>query len=218
MKGNDQYPFIEVDIRNNVWDSYLSVKSITAETSDIEKTNFIDEFIMACYSSWTKKLYFIAFKKLNNTDMAQNAVQNTYLKLIDKVKQDPYYFENVEHIKNWLKKCLKDRCIEEWRHATAQKNDIWNSYMPYDLKHENLFFDLAPEITTSTIEESYLSCYLDQLKPKDKELIKLYYFEKLDVLYLSKHYGCSIEALRKRRTRAIAKLAEIMKGPSNPTD
>lgn len=116
-----------------------------------------------CYETHVSTVYRLCFSFMRNDADAQDAVQETFLKLLQQKK----LFENQEHVKAWLIVTASNYCKNNLKHWWRKNQDIGD----YE---ESLHVSDEP---TSRLD--LLTCILG-LPTRYKTVVFLYYYEGYD--------------------------------------
>lgn len=143
-----------------------------------EKQNKTEEEIKELVSKYSSLIFRISYCILCNTEDAEDAVQETFLKYITKAPE----FNNEEHRKAWLIKVS----------ANISKNMLM-----FRLRRETLSIDDVKNLGVS--ENDYATFELIMSLPaRHKIVMTLYYVEGYRSKEIAEIIGISEEAVRKR--------------------
>lgn len=117
-----------------------------------------DEEIESIYKRNVQVIYKICFTFMKNRHEAEDAVQETFLKLISSGKS----FESSEHEKAWLIRTASNICKNNLKHWFKKREDID--------EHINSIYSLDPPI------DETLQAVMN-LPDKYKTVVILYYYE-----------------------------------------
>lgn len=138
-------------------------------------------------------VYRVALNGCKNHADAEDVVQNTFLKLLN--KEDNFIDE--EHAKKWLIRVAVNECNSMWRSP-------WK-------KRTSSLDELTTEPAFSSPEKSALYYAVLELPTKYRQVIHLYYFEGYHGKEIADILGISETAVQTRLLRARQKLKEILK-------
>lgn len=129
------------------------------------------------YCAYQKKAYFLALKISNYCEAdAQDIVQDTFMEIHQSLKK----LQKPENFKAWMIKILISKCSHKFR----DNRDIFVepekfAKMEGFVEHRNY---MIPENELNNEEEKKIILRLvDQLKPKQKEVLLLQYFEHMSI-------------------------------------
>lgn len=151
------------------------------------KLKYSSEDIRDIYERHFVTVYRVCFMYLRNVQDTEDAVHNTFMKLIEKHKQ----FENTEHEKAWLIRVGSNVC----------KNMLRTTNKRTELNSHNEGSDDAPVISDVMLELSKLP---DELKIP----VYLFYCDGYNSNEIGNMLGISASAVRSRLQKARAELKE----------
>ena len=117
--------------------------------------------IKEIYERQGKRVYCIAMLYLKNQEDAEDAVQNVFVKLMDK----PRNFESLEHEKAWFIMVTKNYCKDVLKSSWFRKVELGT----------------LPELMQENEEERDLLIHIYSLGKKYREVVYLYYYEEYSV-------------------------------------
>lgn len=138
-------------------------------------------------------IYRVAFSGCRNYTDAEDVVQNTFLKLLQRKEN----FAEDTQAKYWLIRVTMNECKSLWR--TPWKQRVTST--------EELFCEPAFE----TPEQSELYYAVRELPVKYRRVVHLYYFEDYNVKEIAGILKISETAVQTRLLRARQKLKEKLK-------
>ncbi|MBP5688821.1 MAG: RNA polymerase sigma factor [Muribaculaceae bacterium] len=140
------------------------------------------------------KLHRIAFRYLQSDEEAQDALQDTWLKLSDKGD-----VKSSQEARNKLVAVLRNICIDRLRKAREAPIDIINSNdMPqYNMETEDI--------------EQLEHLLQQQLTPLQRQIFNLVTHECCDYDQIAKKLSMSVEAVRMNMSRIRKKIRETLK-------
>ncbi|MEA2006224.1 MAG: RNA polymerase sigma factor [Acidobacteriota bacterium] len=128
------------------------------------------EAFMAVTHLYQKKVYMLAYSYFQNTEDAMDIVQETFLRLYQKVN----LFKKEKNFQNWLLQIAKNLCIDHYR-KNYKRNKEWGWKEDIDEAH--------------LIDYKELDCH----RSKDLKLIISICLKKLPerqrMVFLMKHYN-----------------------------
>lgn len=129
------------------------------------------------YHAYHKKAYYLALKISNYCEAdAQDIVQDTFMEIHQSIKK----LQKPENFKSWMIKILISKCSHKFR----DNRDLFVepekfTKMEGFVEHRNY---MIPENDLNNEEEKKILLRLvDQLKPKQKEVLLLQYFEHMSI-------------------------------------
>lgn len=135
-------------------------------------------------------VYRLAYARTGSREDAEDVFQEVFLRYVRKKPT----FQDEEHRKAWLIRvtvnCAKSLRGSFWNRRTEGLNEnlVFDSVKDYDLYYE-----------------------LMRLKPQEREVIHLFYYEDMTSKQIAQALGISESAVRTRLTRARKALKEFMK-------
>ena len=169
-------------------------------------------FVEEIYHLYSEKMYLIAYDILKNHHDAEDCVQETIVKIIDKIER----FKQAQH-QNYLKKLIVIACrnvaINKYN-ENKRKNKAEVSTTVYDEDDEAQTMDIpdatedVEKIVLSEYNYRYIKQLIDQLDSKYRDVIvlKSMQFTNEEIAYMM---TISVELVRKRYSRARAKILEL---------
>lgn len=122
--------------------------------------------IKEIYKRQGNRVYCIAMLYLKNKEDAEDAVQNVFVKLMDK----PRNFESLEHEKAWFIMVTKNYCKDVLKSSWFRKVELGT----------------LPELVQENEEERDLLIHIYNLGKKYREVVYLYYYEEYSVKEIAK--------------------------------
>jgi RNA polymerase sigma factor (sigma-70 family) len=161
-------------------------------------------FIYSCYSP---NLYEYGMRMLSNEDQTRDAIHDLFVKLWQNRK-------SVGHTDN-----IKYYLIKAFRNTIFTLKGLEKRMPLVDLEEAHHFnLEFTPE--SAYIQNEQLNKLsrnlldaLNQLSPRQKEIIYLRYFEELDYNQAAEAMNISVKAAYKLSARALEALKEIMQLP-----
>ena len=176
----------------------LTDKSAWEHPGDREK-------FVRLYQTYQSEMYQTAYSILLNHSMAEDAVQDACLKLIrhlDAVKE-----EEIARTKRFIK-----TIVQTTAYSMLKKNKKEFLYDPA-LLEESLCEEAASPETQFLKEDlaTYLQQFIEDLKPKERDCIDLFYFHGQTTLQIAATLGISPAAVRKQLQRGREALRKRLK-------
>lgn len=144
----------------------------------------------AAVRRYADTVYRLAYARTGSREDAEDIFQEVFLRYVRKKPT----FQDEEHRKAWLIRvtvnCAKSLRGSFWNRRTEGLNEnlVFNSVKDYDLYYE-----------------------LMRLKPQEREVIHLFYYEDMTSKQIAQALGISESAVRTRLTRARKALKAFMK-------
>lgn len=146
------------------------------------------EAVMGRYGT---EVYRLAYSRLRSVMDAEDVYQEVFLRYFRKRPR----FDSEEHRKAWLLRVTINRAKS---HATS-------AWMRSTVSMEG-------QIAFPEPEERELDDALGKLKPKDRTLLHLYYYQELSTREIAELLGRKEGTVRTQLTRARQRLGTILKG------
>ncbi len=136
-------------------------------------------------------VYRLAYSQLRSTADAEDIYQEVFLRYYQKRP----IFDSEEHRKAWLLRVTINR-------AKSHVTSAW-------FRHT---VPLEQQVTFPEPEAKQLDEAMGQLRPEDRQLLHLFYFEELSVRDIAQLLGRKESTVRTQLTRARERLGKLMKG------
>lgn len=161
-----------------------------------------EEFLSEIYNKYYKEFYQIALNKLRNTYDAEDALSNTFQKIINNIEKINKL--KCPKIKPYCVIILRNECINIFRKNKKYllEEDIEKFQSSSDLEDDILWL----------LEKRELYKILDKLSEEEKNFIYLRYFHEKNYKEISKALNISTEAAYKRNQRLLLKIKNIYEG------
>lgn len=164
-----------------------------------------EDLINKIFSKMNKKMYNISYKKLESKADAEEAVAQTFLKIIKHIEKisklpcpqiEPYC---VVILKNEANNIIRQRKKETY--AEDLDSSLYN----------NQIYEIEEEFIRSADKEKLLFC-VNKLSDDEKNLIYLRYVNDMSFKEISGLLGITEEAAKKRSQRILKKLRLYYEG------
>lgn len=160
------------------------------------------KFIEACYKLYEQRMYQVARSILRDSQMAEDAVQDAFLKLM---KSDIYFADAAsDDCKRYLITVIKHASITVYNKKQKEREIMY-------LCDKD---DLAQE-PASVYEDTDMDAIrelISDLPPKYSMVVKCLALENLSVKETARELGITEDAVRKRFERSKTMLKTILKG------
>ena len=162
------------------------------------------KFIEKCYKLYENKLYNAAYGILRDVQLSEDAVQDTFLKLMEK----EIYFENASSdvCKKYLIKCIKNSAINVYNKRKLEQE---RAFLSDDEVMGNISSEQSVE---DEVAEKYdndaLKYAITRLPEKYRKVIKFLVIENMSVRETAYMLDISESAVRKRYERGKIMLKE----------
>lgn len=152
------------------------------------------------YKEYRNKLYYIAYKMLGNEDSAEDAVHDTYMKVINHIKK--FYDISEEHIKNLIILILKNTVRDMIRKERSEP-------LPLDEEEYQSKYNLVSDDSYSVDKDEVKEC-LSLMNEKYRTVLELKYYHGLKEHEIADILGIGDKAVNSRIFRAKKMLADII--------
>ena len=143
--------------------------------------------------NYSDSLYHLAMAKTKTKEIAEDIVQDTFIKLFQSEKE----FESKEHIKAWLIRVTINACNKYY------KSSWYTKTVAYE--------EQAGEVSMME-EKSEVYYAILELPDKYREVLHLYYYEELSVKEIASIMNMKAVSIETRIHRARALLKKKLKG------
>ncbi|MBO5424874.1 MAG: sigma-70 family RNA polymerase sigma factor [Lachnospiraceae bacterium] len=137
-----------------------------------------------------KRVYRIAMLMLNNVSDAEDAVQNVFLKYIEKGSS----FEDIEHEKAWFITVTRNYCKDQLKNFWKRNVDMGD--IPEQIQEEE--------------QDNELLEHIMKLPDKYKEVIYLFYYEDYSIKDMSKILDRKESTIQTQLKTARDKLKKVI--------
>lgn len=148
------------------------------------------------------RLVWYAFRKLKNTDDAEDVVQEVLLKVYaDRVKRS-----NVKKVVPYIYRMVANACLEHQRRNYKRPDQIEYVRLE-DIPDETRY---ARQQTAMIEELEWIEKLLSQLPSKQAEVIRLRVIDDLPLVDIADITGCSMFTTKSRLYYGLRKLRQII--------
>ena len=159
-------------------------------------------FIESCYRLYEQKMYGYAYRILKDAGLAEDAVQNSFLRLMKRETffQDP----ESEECKRYIITVVRNAAIDLYNERRKSQEMIC-------LSNDDEFFEQAvlDESEHGTEEHEWLVDHMEQLSEDYRRVVLCIAGRNMSVRETAKHLGISEANVRKRYERAKKKLVRM---------
>ena len=150
------------------------------------------------YNRQSNRIYKMSITYLNNEEDAKEAIQNIYMKLLQKNIR----FKDSNHENAWVCKATRNYCLDILKSIWRKKR------VDFESLPETKYFDKDTENNQKELIEKALF----KLSIKQKEVIYLYYYEEYSIKEISKILKRSESTIQTQLSTARKKMKEILNG------
>ncbi len=140
------------------------------------------------YSDKAKRLKRIAYRRINDIEIAEDIVQNTMESICKRVNKD----NRIYNLDAWVNTILKYRCIDIFRKSNTIQyfsNDVLEKYL------------IEEEL--DTIENMNLYNALNDLEELDRDFIIYKFIYGFNNTEISKIFGCCNQTVKRRIDKSL---------------
>ncbi len=167
-------------------------------------SNEPEKDFLSLYKKYYSCIYGYIAKKLFNRELAEDMTSATFLKALDHIsRKNP----KIENFRAWIYKIATNEINQHHRYMKGKNN------LSLDDEESN-FMNFLPanngDGADRYIDFITVKKALERLKPEEKTLIELYYFENLDYSEISRVMNKKESTLRSMVCRALKKIESLM--------
>lgn len=154
-------------------------------------------------------VYTLALRMVKNTDEAEEAAQDTFVKVFRSLEK----FKGESKFSTWIYRVAYNTCLDRIKkYKTAPLEIAIDDYGTRQLRAtENVLDTLADEERHRAVQEC-----LQQLPGEDAFLLTLYYFEEQSLEEIAKIIGIKPNNVKIKLFRCRKKLGEILRAKLEP--
>jgi len=151
-----------------------------------------------------RPLSYFAYQFLGDRGLAEDVVQNIFLKLLDE-KPD---FEGEDHLKHYLYKSVRNACLNQMRqdHLHAE---ILDSLKPVEAE-ENNDPDFLQSVVQAEVYREIMDA-IDHLPTECSRVFKMAYLSNLDNDEIAAALSISVHTVKSQKVKAKKRLRERLK-------
>jgi RNA polymerase sigma factor (sigma-70 family) len=158
------------------------------------------EAVRAVYRAYGRVVYGVAYKVLGDRTLAEDAVQQAFLKAWRAAGS----FDEDRELGPWLAAIARRVAIDVYRREAVRPADPLDSVAP---GHPAL----SSEPESSSIYDAWaVREAVEQLPPDEREIVRLQHFEELSHTEIADHLKLSVGTVKSRSFRAHRRLAVLL--------
>lgn len=162
------------------------------------------------YDRYSSRIYNFAFRFLRNSEAAEDAVQEVFVKMLKHANQ----FNGDAKLSTWLFSITANWCRDYLRKSDNKPKETEEVLLSLPGPSE-----LAPDRTLERRQnEAMVQQALEALTPEQREAILLSRYQGLSYAEIAQISGCSEGAVKTRVFRAMETLKKILAGEANRGD
>jgi len=153
----------------------------------------------ALYDRYRQRLFRLALVLgRGDESLAQDMVQSVFVTAAKKLRR----VDNEEHLWNWLARVARQQFAKTWRQRQRD---------PTLTNAEMLTEDCPASVESDLFLEEVLDGALKILEAEERQLIQVFYFDRLSQKEIAEQLGTTPKAVSSRLERARAKLRSLIK-------
>lgn len=162
------------------------------------------------YDRYSSRIYNFAFRFLRNSEAAEDAVQEVFVKMLKHANQ----FNGDAKLSTWLFSITANWCRDYLRKSDNKPKETEEVLLSLPGPSE-----MAPDRTLERRQnEAMVQQALEALTPEQREAILLSRYQGLSYAEIAQISGCSEGAVKTRVFRAMETLKKILAGEANRGD
>jgi RNA polymerase sigma factor (sigma-70 family) len=166
--------------------------------SSVETVEAVKPSLAAVFEEEEAPLVRYASGLVGRREVAEELVQDAFLRLHQ-------HWETVEKPRPWLYRCVRNRSLDHLRHNKRE-------YLSDELPEPDRERRREPDEELERLETAgLLRMLMDELNERDRELIRLRYFEDLKYAGISERTGMTIGNVGCRLHHILKNLAESLR-------
>jgi RNA polymerase sigma-70 factor (ECF subfamily) len=176
------------------------------EIRDIDeqrRTHALDEAVAALVDEYAPSLYRVAYSVLRNAADAEDAVQETFMRVLRHKEQ----LAEVRDHRVWLIRIVWNVVLDRKRRMKSRPETDDVSEMARVLPAKGLS---AEELASAAQHHAMVLNCVEQLPAKEREVLQLAAFEELSSVEIAGVLGITESSVRSRLFRARNRMAELL--------
>ncbi len=167
------------------------------------KKNSKGKYIEELYEFYEQKMYFYAYRFLKDEKLSEDAVHDTFLKLIEKGK----VFGNPgsDECRNYIMTVTKNTIIDKYRKRKREEEHMYLIGEEEELVGGNISGLYDESLDSVDVEEK-----IDKLPDKYPSVVRCIVIDGMNVRETAEKLEISENAVRKRYERAKKKLRAVL--------
>jgi RNA polymerase sigma factor (sigma-70 family) len=157
------------------------------------------------FNTYYNKLYRIGLKWCLDSDLTEECIQLIFSDLW-KYRQS---LSEIQSFEAYLKSSLKKRIFKELQKVNSIEKINWEDAEKFILSTQS-YEDILIKQESDEALKTQLKLALDQLSPRQKEIIVLKYFEEMSFKEISEKTGLQTDSIYKTLHEGIKKLRGIL--------
>ena len=151
------------------------------------------------YDRYHQRLFRFALVLAHGDEsLTQEAVQSTFVTAARKLRRA----ESEEHLWNWLARVARQHLSHVWRQQQRDPKIVTGDPL----------LDCPAAAEQDSVLEEVLDAALKAMEPEERQLVDLFYFDRLSQRELAERFGTTPKAVSSRLERTREKLRDLVKG------
>ncbi|NQT78766.1 MAG: RNA polymerase sigma factor [Candidatus Aminicenantes bacterium] len=161
------------------------------------------EAFMTVTSLYQKKVFLLAFSFFRNKEDAMDIVQETFLRLYQKV----YMFKRGKNFQSWLLQIAKNLCVDYYR-KNYGKNREWQGEKPVDEMNLPVQNEADPFVS-SDLKGIFSSC-IKKLASKQRMIFVMKHYNQLKYREIAQILDISLGTAKSLHFKAVQNLRGLI--------
>ena len=158
------------------------------------------------YSEYSDKLYGFVLNRVKNKAVAEDIVQETFLKSMEKISE----LDDAEKYRSWLYSIARNKC-NDWFRENSNSNciSIDDENQNTDYENENYDVVMIPDdYAVNEERKKQLNEIINNLNPDMKTAVLMYYYNDQSMNQIARALGIKENAAKQKLYQARQKLKE----------
>jgi len=170
----------------------------------VEKIKHGDrEAFMTVISLYQKRIFLLAFSFFHNREDAMDIVQETFLRLYQKI----HYFREGKNFQNWLFQIAKNLCIDYYRKSYSKMRE-WGSEK--NIEEMNLSFENGRNSHQSSDLKEIFSRCLKKLAQRQRMVFVLKHYNQFKYREIAQILNISQGTVKSLHFKAVQNLRDLV--------
>ena len=185
-----------------IYAGWMKIEEIAVDDRSRERAAE-DEMLAALVSQYASTLYRVAFSVLRNPADAEDAVQETFLRVLRHRQK----LGEVRDNRVWLIRIVWNVVLDRKRRAKTRPETDDVAELARALPADGLS---AEQTTAAAQHHAHVLACVEQLPSKEREVLVLSAFEELSSVEIASVLGATESSVRSRLFRARNRMAELL--------
>jgi len=161
------------------------------------------EAFMAVTELYQKKVFRLAYAFFHNHDDAMDIVQETFLRLYQKV----HMFQKGKDFQNWLLKIAKNLCIDHYRKNYKKSNELERNK---DIGEMNIAAEKDYSVYPTSDLKSIFSRCLKKLTEKQRMIFVMKHYNQLKYAEIAETLDIAVGTVKSLNYKAVRNLRVLI--------